>query len=183
MNVPANQRQNTDDPALKVAAPLGAAGGFSFPAAALLGSVQQAKVKVFVKAKTAAYHVAPDTLRLTLDGRGKSAWSLDLDLAGDTSLAGLTGEASVVSHMQGSLAGKANGYDSALERDTIYFKNMIYPDLFANAPLRPDGAFAFDASDVVGSLDGLHTLHVFLKPKAGQRRMDPDTVRINVSIP
>ncbi|HKP95924.1 MAG TPA: multicopper oxidase family protein [Fibrobacteria bacterium] len=175
--------QNADDASRKIAASLGAAGAFSFPAADLLGRADQVRVKAFVKAGSAAYRVVPDTLRLTLDRRGKLAWSLDLDLAGDTAFAGLAGEASAVSRMQGPLAGKVNGYDPVSMRDTLYFRNMIYPELFADAPLRADGTFAFDAADLVGSLDGLHVLHIFLKPRTGQRRMDPDTVRVNVGIP
>ncbi|MDB5048116.1 MAG: FtsP/CotA-like multicopper oxidase with cupredoxin domain [Fibrobacteres bacterium] len=175
--------ENADNPALKISAPLGAAGAFSFRAADLLGAAQSVRVKAYVKAKTAAYRVTPDTLRLTLDRRGKLKWSLDLDLAGDTSLAGLDGEVSVVSRMQGAVSGKVNGFDPVAQRDTVYFRNMIYPELFADVPLRADGAFSVDASDLVGSLDGLHTLHVFLRPKTGQRQMDPDTVRIHVSIP
>ena len=85
--------------------------------------------------------------------------------------------------MRGALAGKVNGYDPALERDSVYFKNMIYPDLFANAPLQSDGSFRFDAADIVGSLDGLHTLGIYLKPRIAPRHMDPDTLRVHVSIP
>jgi hypothetical protein len=60
---------------------------------------------------------------------------------------------------------------------------MIYPELFADAPLEADGSFSLDASEVVGSLDGLHVLRVFLKPDAGGPPLDPDSLRLNVSIP
>jgi suppressor of ftsI len=175
--------RNADEPARDIAAPLDASGGFSFVSADLLGAADVANVKVFLKPKTAAYRPSPDTLRLTLDRRGKFAWSLDLDLAGDTAFTALHGEVSAVSRMQGSVSGKVNGYDAAVVRDTVYFRNAIYPELFANAPLGADGGFGFDASDVVASLDGLHVLQVFLKPKSGLRQMDPDTLRINLSIP
>ncbi len=175
--------QDADQPARKIAAPLGADGSFAFHAADLLGLSEQARALVYLRPKSAAYRMAPDTLRLSLDRRGKSAWSLDLDLAGDTALAGLTGESSVVSRMQGTVSGKVNGFDSDLERDTVYFRNMIYPELFADAPLRADGTFSLDASDLVASLDGLHAFHIFIKPQTGKRPTDPDTVRVNVSIP
>jgi hypothetical protein len=48
--------------------------------------------------------------------------------------------------------------------------------------LRPDGAFEVEASELVGSLDGLHVLDLFLKPLLAGRAMDPDTVRINLGI-
>jgi hypothetical protein len=174
---------NADDPSLQAIAPLDPAGAFAFASSAILGSASLARLKVFVKAGSAAYRPVPDTLRITLDRRGKLAWSLDLDLAGDTAFTALRGEANAVSHMQGEVSGKVNGYDPALLRDTLYFRNMIYPELFTDAPLSADGAFAFDAADIVGTLDGLHDLHVFLRPKSGQRQLDPDTVRVHVSIP
>jgi FtsP/CotA-like multicopper oxidase with cupredoxin domain len=175
--------ENADDPARKVAAALDPEGGFQFPAADLLGAAEVVRVKVFLKPKSAAYRASPDTLRLTLDRRGRFAWSLDLDLAGDTAFTALRSEASAVSRMQGAVTGKVNGYDPAILRDTLYFRNMIYPELFADVPLMIDGGFSFDASDVVGALDGLHSLNIFLRPRSGGRRMDPDTVRVHVGIP
>jgi FtsP/CotA-like multicopper oxidase with cupredoxin domain len=174
---------NADGPARRVTATLDAKGGFRFKAADLLGSAEQAGIKVYVKAGKAAYRVSPDTLRLALDRRARIAWSLDLDLAGDTLLTGLKGEASVVSRMQGTLAGKVNGFDLGSMRDTLYFRNMIYPELFADVPLDADGSFSLDAADVVGSLDGLHVLGIFLKPIAGRPPLDPDSLRVNVGVP
>jgi hypothetical protein len=98
---------NADDASRRVTATLDAQGHFRFKASDLLGSAAgPIKVKAFVKPGKAAYRVSPDTLRLALDRRARIAWSLDLDLAGDTLLTGLKGEASVVSRMQGNLAGR-----------------------------------------------------------------------------
>ncbi|GEM_PF-970085 len=179
--------QNTDDPARMVAAPLDSNGAFAFTSTDLLGAGEVVRVKAFLKPfpkpNGVAYRASPDTLRLTLDRRGKFSWSLDLDLAGDTAFTALRSEVAAVSHMQGAISGKVNGYDPLILRDTVYFRNMIYPELFANVPLMFDGSFSFDASDVVASLDGLHTLNIFLRPRSGPLQMDPDTVRVNVSIP
>jgi hypothetical protein len=60
---------------------------------------------------------------------------------------------------------------------------MIYPELFADVPLDADGSFSLDAADVVGSLDGLHVLGIFLKPIAGRPPLDPDSLRVNVGVP
>ncbi|MEO7423889.1 MAG: multicopper oxidase family protein [Fibrobacteria bacterium] len=190
--------ENAEAPALKIAVPFAASGPqgdgrFAFRAADLIGSSQVVRLKVYVKAKSSAYRVVPDTVRLRVDRRGVLKWALDVDFAGDTSLSAFTGlpdssnppapmEASVISRMQGMVSGKVIGFAPDMERDTLYFRNMIYPELFANAPLRGDGAFSFDAFDLVGSLDGLHSLRIFLKPKE-DRKMEPDTLRVNVSIP
>lgn len=173
---------NVENPALKITAPLFGAETFSFQAGDLLGDADQVGVKAFVKARP-GYKAVPDTLRLTLDRRGRLAWSLDIDLAGDTAFVARKSESSVVSRMQGTVSGKVNGYDPAIHRDTLYFRNMIYPEFFADSPLASDGTYDFDAADLVGSLDGLHTLHIFLKPRTGLRQFDPDTVRVHVSIP
>ncbi|MEO6098542.1 MAG: multicopper oxidase family protein [Fibrobacteria bacterium] len=175
--------ENADESARKVAAAVDSSGSFVFPATDLLGASEVVRIKVFLKPKSTAYRASPDTLRLTLDRRGQLAWSLDLDLAGDTVLTALRSEVSVVSQMQGPIKGKVNGYDPAILRDTLYFRNMIYPELFADVPLMVDGGFAFDPSDIVASLDGLHSLNIFLRPVTGRRQMDPDTLRVHVSIP
>jgi hypothetical protein len=190
--------ENAEAPSLKIAVPFAvsgpqAAGKFAFRAADLIGSSPVVRLKAYVKAKSTAYRVVPDTVRLSVDRRGPLKWALDVDFAGDTSLSAFTGlpdasnppaprEASVISRMQGLVSGKVIGFDPDLEQDTLYFRNMIYPELFANAPLRGDGAFGFDAFDLVGSLDGLHSLRIFLKPKE-DRKMEPDTLRVNVSVP
>ncbi len=163
-----------------IAAALGAYGAFTFPST-VLGTAETGVVKFFLK--SAAYRPVPDTLRLTLDRRGRFVWSLDLDLAGDTAFTALRTETGAVSHMQGEVSGKVNGYDGSSLRDTLYFRNMIYPELFVDAPLDATGNFRFDAADIVGSLDGLHDMKIFLKPRSGQRQFDPDTLRLHVSIP
>lgn len=174
---------NADDGTRALAAALDRDGAFSFSSFALLGPGEAVRIKVFLKPKTTAFRPSPDTLRLTLDRRGRYAWSLDLDLAGDTALAGLRAETDAVSRMQGDVSGKVNGYESLSLRDTLFVRNSIYPELFADVPLGPDGRFGFPAEDVVASLDGLHTLQFFLKPLAGLRQMDPDTLRLNLSVP
>jgi suppressor of ftsI len=174
---------NADDGTRALSAALDKDGAFSFSSSALLGAGDVARIKVFLKPKTAGFRPSPDTLRLTLDRRGRFPWSLDLDLAGDTAFAALRAEIDAVSRMQGDVSGKVNGFDPAVVRDTLFVRNTIYPELFADAPLRPDGSFGFPAADVVASLDGLHTLHFFLKPVSGRRQMDPDTLRLNLSVP
>jgi hypothetical protein len=174
---------NADDPARKAEAPFDADGRFSLDASALLGAADVVHLKAWVKARDPGLRPVPDTLRLALDRRGKAPWSLDLDLAGDAVFAGLRSDTSVVSSMQGRVTGKVNGYDGDWMRDTLYFRNMVYPDMFANAPLAPDGSFGFDAVDLVGALDGRHELEIFLRPRSGTRRFDPDTLRVHLGIP
>ncbi len=176
--------QNADNPSLQISIPLQADGAFSIQASGLPGSpAGKITVKAFVRAKAAGYRPSPDTLRLTVDRRVDLAWSLDLDLAGDASFLSLTHDTTAVSAMQGEVSGKVNGYDPEAMVDSLYFRNMIYPELFATAALDAQGAFHFDATDIVGSLDGLHALKVFLKSKTADLRLTPDTLRIDVSIP
>ncbi len=174
---------NADDPKMRGEARFDAAGAFSLPAEAVMGGADIVRLKAWVKAGTSGLRPVPDTLRLSFDRRGAVPWSLDLDLAGDAAFSGLRIDTSAVSSMQGRVAGKVNGYDPALMRDTLYFRNMVYPEMFANPPLGPDGAFAFDAYDLVGALDGRHEIEVFLRPLAGSRRFAPDTLRLHLSIP
>jgi FtsP/CotA-like multicopper oxidase with cupredoxin domain len=173
---------DADDASLRAAVPLDGSGRFSFVAASVLGNADIARVKAWVRAGDSAYRPAPDTLRLTFDRRGRIAWSLDLDLAGEASFTALRRDTSAVSAMAGQVTGKVNGFDPGQVRDTLHFRNKIYPELFVDAPLAADGSFAFDAFDLVGSLDGLHSLAVFLRTKNG-RLLDPDTVRVDVSVP
>jgi hypothetical protein len=174
---------NADFPGLHAEVPFDTAGRFSLSADAILGLAEVVRLKAWVKARGPDLRPVPDTMRLALDRRGKIPWSLDLDLAGEASFAGIRSDTSAVSSMQGRVAGKVNGYDQATMRDSLYFRNMVYPDMFANAPLGPDGSFAFDAADLVGALDGRHELVIFLRPRTGSRRFDPDTLRVHLSIP
>ena len=176
--------QNADDADAKISVPLHADGSFSLKVSDLPGpATGKIAEKVFVRPKTAGYRPSPDTLRLTLDRRPDQAWSLDLDLAGGVSFKALTHDTAAVSAMQGEVSGKVNGFDPEAEVDSLYFRNMIYPELFANVPLDSGGAFRFDAVDIVGHLDGLHSLRIFLKPKTAEIRLTPDTLHIDVSIP
>jgi hypothetical protein len=84
--------------------------------------------------------------------------------------------------MKGEIVGKVNGYDSRSFRDSIYFRNMVYTEMSATAPLGPDGSFRFDAFDLVGDLDGLHSLRISLLP-AADRLVEPAAVTVHVSIP
>lgn len=163
--------------------PIDSAGRFAADPRALFGSRDIARLKFWVRAALPGLRPVPDTLRLAADRRGKLAWSLDIDLAGDTVLSGLDGPGEAVSGMQAEISGRVRGYDPETERDTLYFRNMTYPEYFMNTPLEGDGSFAFDAFDLVGSLDGLHDLRIFLRAKDGQRSFAPDTVRLRVIVP
>ena len=174
---------NADDGSRPLAAALDTNGAFSFSSSALSGPGESVRIKVFLKPKTSGFRPSPDTLRLTLDRRGRFAWSLDVELAGDAAFAALRAETDAVSRMQGDVSGKVNGYDPLAVRDTLFVRNAIYPELFADVPLGPDGGFGFPAEDLVASLDGFHALQFFLKPVVGLRQMDPDTLRINLSVP
>ncbi|MBW8888151.1 MAG: multicopper oxidase family protein [Fibrobacteres bacterium] len=174
---------NADFPDLHAEAAFDAAGRFTVAADAVLGAADIVRLKIWVKGVTSGLRPVPDTLHLVLDRRGKIPWSLDLDLAGEASFAGLKMDTSAVSTMRGQVAGKVNGYDGTVMRDSLYFRNMVYPEMFAYAPLKPDGTFSFDAADLVGALDGRHEIEIFLRPQAGSRRFDPDTLRVHLSIP
>lgn len=176
--------RNAADPARSVAAALDADGRFAFAAAGLLGaSAGRIPVAVHVKSITAGIRPSPDTLRLTLDRRPVLAWTLDIDLAGEAVLKGLRGDTAAVSSMRGEVAGRVGNYDPALARDTLYFRNRIYPEYFVHAPLGGDGSFRFDATDLVGSLDGLHSIDIRLESKSPLWRVAPDTLRLDLSIP
>lgn len=174
---------NADDQARRAEIAFDGAGRFSSALDSVLGNADVVKLKLWVKAGAPGLRPVPDTLRLTLDRRARIPWSLDLDLAGDAAFTGLKSDTSAVSAMQGTVVGKVNGYDAALSRDTLYFRNMVYPNLFANVALDADGTFAFDAADLVGALDGRHELEIFLRPRAGSRLFDPDTLRLHLSVP
>lgn len=174
---------NADDPSRTIEAPFDTTGRFAFPSERALGTGDIVRVKAWVKAGTTRLRPVPDTLRLTLDRRSRVTWSLDLDLAGEAAFSGLQRDTSAVSSMQGSISGKVNGFDPARMRDTLYFRNMVYPEFFANAGLAADGTFGFEASDLVGALDGRHELSVFLRPREGARAFAPDTLRVHLSIP
>lgn len=174
---------NAEDPALQSEVRYDGAGRFSVPTEQALGTGQIVRLKAWVKAGLPGLRPVPDTLRLTFDRRGRIPWSLDLDLAGEAAFAALARDTSAVSGMRGDVAGKVNGYDPARMRDTLYFRNMVYPEFFSNAPLAADGSFGFEASDLVGSLDGRHELAIFLRGKDGQRAFAPDTLRVHLAIP
>ena len=171
--------QNAGVPELKVVAPLAADGSFSFQAADLLGEAAgRIGLKVFVNVRNPDYRPVPDTLRLGLDRRISFAWSLDLNLADEVTFRALRGDTTVETPLQGDISGTVNGYSSARVRDTLYFRNREYPELFADAPLDAQGKFRFPADDLVGTLDGTHTLSIFLIPKSSRDRPAPDTIRV-----
>jgi hypothetical protein len=174
---------NADDPALQVEVPFDGTGRFAFPATQALGTAQIVRLKAWVRAGTPGLRPVPDTLRVTVDRRSRIPWSLDLDLAGEADFVALARDTSAVSAMRGDISGKVNGFDPARMRDTLYFRNMVYPEFFSNAPLAADGSFGFEASDLVGALDGRHELSIFLRPLEGQRAFAPDTLRVHLSVP
>jgi hypothetical protein len=174
---------NAEAPAARIEVPIDAAGRFSLPAAQALGTGQIVRFKAWVKAGAAGLRPVPDTLRITLDRRARIPWSLDLDLAGGAAFAALARDTAAVSAMAGSVTGKVNGFDPARMRDTLYFRNMVYPEFLVDAPLAADGSFGFEASDLVGALDGRHELAIFLRASEGIRAFAPDTLRVHLSIP
>jgi hypothetical protein len=107
-------------------------------------------------------------------------WSLDVDLAGDASFTALARDTSVTGMIQGEISGKVNGFDSAKIYDTVYFSDWEHPEFKARVPLAADGSFRFDAFDVLGDIDGSHTVFVFLRPRFFRYRPAPDTLRLYI---
>lgn len=105
-------------------------------------------------------------------------WSLDIDLAGDAAFTGLVRDTSLTAAVRGDITGRVIGLDTAKVKDTLFFRNVENPDFAVAAPLAADGAFAFEAYDIVGDLDGSQTLLIFLKFKHVRHRPVPDTLRI-----
>lgn len=105
-------------------------------------------------------------------------WSLDVDLAGDTAFTALSHNVTAQGPVVGEISGRVNGLDTAKVQDTLYLKNLEYPDFRVSTPLAADGRFTFDAYDILGDLDGSHTLLFFLKFKHIKWRPVPDTLRI-----
>jgi hypothetical protein len=175
---------NRENPLLNLKLPLSADGSFHFPAESLLGkSLSLMNLKFFVSVKDTGYRPSPDTVRLALDRRQSLIWSLDLDLASDAIFQVLARDTVAISKMQGEVQGKVNGFIPIAMYDSLYFRNMIYPELFANIPLDPNGSFSFNASEIVGSLDGLHIFKIFMKSRSLENRLSPDTLKIDLSIP
>jgi hypothetical protein len=175
---------NTTNPALNVTIPLDPDGAFTIPAANLIvPGVGLVSIKALVRVKHHAYRPSPDTLRLILDTRPTLPWSLDLDLAGGAAFLGLDRDTLAVSAMRGNIIGRVHGYALSTHVDSIYFRNVYYPTFMATVPLSTGGEFSFNAFDIVGELDGLHPLQIFLKSKSPDKRLTPDTLRINLSIP
>jgi hypothetical protein len=108
------------------------------------------------------------------------SWSLDIDLAGDASFHNLARDTSARGLVQGEISGRVNGFDSALARDTLYFSDWEYPDFKVRAPLTPDGSFRFDSYDLLGDLDGSHTLLIVLRAAHLRYRPVPETLRISL---
>ncbi len=171
-------------PALHLMVPLAPNGAFTLATADLLGAgTGLIPIHAVVKSKALTLRPSPDTLRLIFDARIELPWSLDLDMAGDAAFQALVRDTVAVSGMRGTIAGKVNGYDLSTFSDSIYFRNVLYPNFMATKPLASDGTFSFDAFEIVGALDGLQPLKIFLKFKSSDRRLAPDTLRINLSVP
>jgi hypothetical protein len=109
-------------------------------------------------------------------------WSLDLDLAGDASFKALKADTAVHEQFEyrGLIAGKVNGYDTALAADSLDFLNVEYEDFHVRAPLSADGAFSFEEFDLLGNLDGSMTLKIWLRGKQANRPPKPDTLVVEI---
>jgi suppressor of ftsI len=159
--------------------PLDAQGGFRFSFNGKLGpEVGPMTLHFSPRSLDPAKRPFPHKIRVALNRAGKRPWSLDLDLAGDASFAGLSSDTTAEGAFLGEFGGKVNGFDPAVFEDTVFFVNVQYPkESTVKAPLGPDRTFAFDSADLLGGTDGSIFVDILLKPRNGFAA-DPEKIRL-----